>query len=99
MLFGERPRLQRGLLRRGHRMRIAVPYGPDWHAYFMRRLAERPANVLFRAAFRPHESKCFTRDRRQREYSSGLLVTFASLDSRRLRTEASRRVILSTTQS
>ena len=47
MLFGVRPRLQRDLLRRGHRMRIAVPYGPDWYAYFMRRLAERPANVLF----------------------------------------------------
>ena len=47
MLFGVRPRLQRDLLNRGHRMRIAVPYGPDWYAYFMRRLAERPANVLF----------------------------------------------------
>jgi proline dehydrogenase len=47
MLFGVRPRLQRDLLGRGHRVRIAVPFGPDWYAYFTRRLAERPANVLF----------------------------------------------------
>ena len=47
MLFGVRPRLQRDLVGRGHRVRIAVPYGPDWYAYFTRRLAERPANVLF----------------------------------------------------
>jgi len=47
MLFGIRPRLQRDLLQRGYRVRIAVPYGPDWYAYFMRRLAERPANAFF----------------------------------------------------
>jgi proline dehydrogenase len=47
MLFGIRPRLQHDLLQQGYRVRIAVPYGPDWYAYFMRRLAERPANALF----------------------------------------------------
>ncbi|MEU8353867.1 proline dehydrogenase, partial [Streptomyces sp. NPDC048845] len=31
----------------GHRMRVYVPYGTDWYGYFMRRLAERPANLAF----------------------------------------------------
>lgn len=47
MLYGVRPALQRALVRRGFRMRVATPYGPDWYPYLMRRLAERPANVLF----------------------------------------------------
>ncbi|MBE3552549.1 MAG: proline dehydrogenase family protein [Kyrpidia tusciae] len=47
MLYGIRPDLQRDLVERGYRVRIYVPYGTDWFAYFMRRLAERPANVWF----------------------------------------------------
>lgn len=47
MLLGVRQQLQEDLVDRGHRVRLAVPYGPDWYPYFMRRLAERPANLLF----------------------------------------------------
>jgi proline dehydrogenase len=47
MLYGVRRRLQRSLLQQGYRVRIYVPYGKQWYPYFMRRLAERPANVLF----------------------------------------------------
>jgi len=47
MLYGVRPRRQRDLARQGYRVRVATPYGPDWYPYLMRRLAERPANVLF----------------------------------------------------
>ena len=47
MLYGIRRRLQRELLRQGYRVRVYVPYGSQWYPYFMRRLAERPANVFF----------------------------------------------------
>ena len=47
LLFGVRRDLQRQLLAEGHRVRIYVPYGTEWWPYFMRRLAERPANVWF----------------------------------------------------
>ncbi len=47
MLFGIRVAEQERLLAEGHRMRIYVPYGTDWYGYFMRRLAERPANMTF----------------------------------------------------
>jgi proline dehydrogenase len=47
MLYGVRTDLQRELRAAGHRIRIYVPFGQDWYAYFMRRLAERPANVAF----------------------------------------------------
>jgi proline dehydrogenase len=47
MLYGIRRQLQRELLRQGYRVRVYVPYGKQWYAYFMRRLAERPANLLF----------------------------------------------------
>jgi proline dehydrogenase len=47
MLFGVRRDLQERLLRAGHRVRLYVPYGTEWYPYYMRRLAERPANVLF----------------------------------------------------
>ena len=47
MLYGIRRRLQRALIQQGWRVRLYVPYGPEWYAYFMRRLAERPANLLF----------------------------------------------------
>jgi proline dehydrogenase len=47
MLYGIRTDLQRDLVRRGYNMRVYIPYGRDWFPYFMRRLAERPANMLF----------------------------------------------------
>ncbi len=49
MLYGVRRDLQRQLLAAGYRLRLYVPYGEAWYPYFMRRLAERPANVLFLA--------------------------------------------------
>ena len=47
MLYGIRPDLQRALVRQGYRVLVATPYGPEWYFYLMRRLAERPANLLF----------------------------------------------------
>jgi proline dehydrogenase len=47
MLLGVRRDLQEDLRQRGYRVRIYVPYGAQWYPYFTRRLAERPANVLF----------------------------------------------------
>ena len=49
MLYGIRRDLQRRLIRAGYRVRLYIPYGDAWYPYFMRRLAERPANVLFLA--------------------------------------------------
>lgn len=46
MLYGVRPRLQMDLAGWGFTVRVATPHGPDWYPYPMRRLAERPANVL-----------------------------------------------------
>jgi proline dehydrogenase len=47
MLYGIRVDLQRRLVRDGYRLRIYVPFGHEWFPYFMRRLAERPANLGF----------------------------------------------------
>jgi proline dehydrogenase len=47
MLYGIRTDLQEQLVRDGYRLRIYIPYGTDWFPYFMRRLAERPANLAF----------------------------------------------------
>src|SRR5436189_579315 len=47
MLYGVRRDLQMQLARDGYNMRVYVPYGKHWYPYFMRRLAERPANVWF----------------------------------------------------
>jgi proline dehydrogenase len=47
MLYGIRRDLQRKLVAEGYRLRLYVPFGEAWYPYFMRRLAERPANVLF----------------------------------------------------
>jgi proline dehydrogenase len=47
MLYGVRTDLQRRLVSDGFRLRIYIPYGADWFPYFMRRLAERPANLGF----------------------------------------------------
>ena len=49
MLYGIRRDLQRQLVSKGFRLRLYVPYGDAWYPYFMRRLAERPANLLFLA--------------------------------------------------
>jgi proline dehydrogenase len=47
MLYGVRPRLQLELARRGFKVLVATPFGPQWFPYLMRRLAERPANLGF----------------------------------------------------
>jgi proline dehydrogenase len=47
MLYGMRPTEQQRLAAEGYRMRTYLPYGTDWYGYFMRRLAERPANLMF----------------------------------------------------
>jgi proline dehydrogenase len=47
MLFGVRRDLQRQLTHEGYNVRVYIPFGHEWYPYFMRRLAERPANVLF----------------------------------------------------
>jgi proline dehydrogenase len=49
MLYGIRRDLQRKLVAEGFGVRVYIPFGPEWYPYFMRRLAERPANVLFLA--------------------------------------------------
>ena len=49
MLYGVRRDLQRTLVADGYGMRVYIPFGHEWYPYFMRRLAERPANVLFLA--------------------------------------------------
>jgi proline dehydrogenase len=47
MLYGIRRDLQQNLVRDGWRVRVYIPFGTEWYPYFMRRLGERPANVLF----------------------------------------------------
>ena len=47
MLYGVRRDLQEELQRAGFRVRVYVPFGTHWYPYFMRRMAERPANVAF----------------------------------------------------
>ena len=47
MLYGIRDDEQRRLAASGHTVRVYTPYGDQWYGYFMRRLAERPANLLF----------------------------------------------------
>jgi proline dehydrogenase len=49
MLYGIRRDLQRRLVAEGYRLRLYVPFGKAWYPYFMRRLAERPANLAFLA--------------------------------------------------
>jgi len=49
MLYGIRRDLQRKLAAEGFGLRVYVPFGTEWYPYFMRRLAERPANVIFLA--------------------------------------------------
>jgi proline dehydrogenase len=47
MLYGIRRDLQEALVREGYRVRVYIPFGTQWFPYFMRRLGERPANVMF----------------------------------------------------
>jgi proline dehydrogenase len=47
MLYGMRTTTQKELVKEGYKIRVYVPYGNDWYGYFMRRLAERPANIAF----------------------------------------------------
>ncbi|NOK59330.1 MAG: proline dehydrogenase [Chloroflexi bacterium AL-W] len=47
MLYGIRRDLQEQLIRNGYRMRVYMPYGSEWYPYLMRRMAERPANMMF----------------------------------------------------
>jgi proline dehydrogenase len=47
MLYGVRRDLQRQIVRDGYRLRVYVPYGDEWYPYLMRRMAERPANLMF----------------------------------------------------
>jgi proline dehydrogenase len=47
MLYGVRRDLQESLLKENYRVRIYVPYGEQWYSYLMRRMAERPANLIF----------------------------------------------------
>ncbi|MEQ6389558.1 proline dehydrogenase [Bacillaceae bacterium S4-13-58] len=47
MLYGIRTERQEELAKEGYKMRVYLPYGSDWYGYFMRRLAERPANIAF----------------------------------------------------
>jgi proline dehydrogenase len=49
MLYGVRRDLQRRLVKEGYNVRVYIPFGREWYPYFMRRLAERPANVFFLA--------------------------------------------------
>jgi len=49
MLYGIRRDLQKKLVAEGYGVRVYIPFGPEWYPYFMRRLAERPANVIFLA--------------------------------------------------
>jgi proline dehydrogenase len=54
MLYGVRPQMQLDLVRRGYKVLVATPYGLEWYPYLMRRLGERPANLVFfaRSLFR-----------------------------------------------
>jgi proline dehydrogenase len=47
MLYGVRPDMQRSLVADGYRLRVYLPFGAEWFSYFTRRLAERPANLIF----------------------------------------------------
>jgi proline dehydrogenase len=47
MLYGIRRDLERRFVEQGYRLRLYVPFGHAWYPYFMRRLAERPANLFF----------------------------------------------------
>jgi proline dehydrogenase len=62
MLYGVRRDLQQQLIDAGYRVRLYVPYGSEWYPYYMRRLAERPANVAFIVGSLMREAERATRD-------------------------------------
>ncbi len=64
MLFGVRRDLQERLVSIGHTVRVYVPYGTEWYPYYMRRLAERPQNVLFILGSVLREGRGSTDDKR-----------------------------------
>ena len=47
MLYGIRPEEQKRIADRGDQMRVYIPYGEEWYGYLMRRMAEKPANIVF----------------------------------------------------
>jgi proline dehydrogenase len=57
MLYGVRRDLQTRLREEGYNVRVYVPFGDSWYPYLMRRLAERPANVLFMAGSIAREAR------------------------------------------
>ena len=59
MLYGIRRDLQESLAREGYRVRVYIPYGSAWYPYFMRRMAEKPTNLVFflRSARRSAETQ------------------------------------------
>ena len=75
MLYGIRTDLQEKLVREGFRLRVYIPYGVDWFPYFMRRLAERPANVAFFCAIccldRPATPRLSCRGYTSRKFLAG----------------------------
>ena len=100
MLYGIRRDLQQSLVRDGWRVRVYIPFGTEWYPYFMRRLGERPANVLFIArnllrasggypgyAFHPNLLRCYGRQTGVRHGYS----RFAEKISRPLRSPADPR--------
>lgn len=66
MLYGVRRDLQERLAARGWTVRVYVPYGTEWYPYYMRRLAERPANVAFMLGSLVREEQAPRRQRRRR---------------------------------
>ena len=67
MLFGVRRDLQAAVRDAGYRVRIYVPFGREWFPYFMRRLAERPANAVFVARSLLQERAAVRRGARRRQ--------------------------------
>jgi proline dehydrogenase len=47
MLYGIRPEEQQRIADRGDQMRVYIPYGEEWYGYLMRRMAEKPGNLMF----------------------------------------------------
>lgn len=82
MLYGVRRDLQTQLREEGYRVRVYVPFGDSWYPYLMRRLAERPANVVFMAANVLREAKAAGKLARPAAIAgagllAGLLAAFA----------------------
>src|SRR5204862_3528675 len=81
MLYGIRRDLQRRLAREGWCMRVYIPFGTEWYPYFMRRLAERPANVLFVAKICCGSKQCLLPDTEESSMRPWPLSATAALRS------------------